>query len=155
MKLYKITLTGKLNEKVKDFEEEEKPQQSSTLFNTYANIPETSLNRQTPSSKINSPEENRSLAIPSHFSGDMDALEEKVKSMMEKSQNLYQHQNIKADVCKVCGKEGKANAIKDHIEANHLEGIVIPCNFCDKTFRSRNGFKQHKSKTQHKTKLIL
>ena len=145
-------LTAKMNEKVQDFEEEQKPRPSS-LFNTHANIPETSLKRQTSSSKTSSPEENRLLAIPTHFSGDMDALEEKVKSMMEKSQSNYQHQNVKAVVCKVCGKEGKANAIKDHIEANHLEGIVIPCNLCDKTFRSRNGFKQHKSKTH--TKLIL
>ena len=143
-------LTGKMNEKVQDVEEEQKPQPSS-LFNTHANIPETSLKRQTSSSKISSnPEENRSLAIPTHFSGgDMDALEEKVKSMMEKSQNNYQHQNIKADVCKVCGKEGKANAIKDHIEANHLEGIVIPCNICDKTFKSRNSFRHHKIRHQN------
>ena len=25
-----------------------------------------------------------------------------------------------------------------------LEGIVVPCNLCDKTFRSINGFRQHK-----------
>ena len=71
-------------------------------------------------------------------------LEATVKSMMEKSQNLLANGHQKADKCKVCGKEGKANAIKDHIEANHLDGIVIPCNLCDKTFRSRNGFRQHK-----------
>ena len=133
-------LTGKMDEKVQDYDEEEKP---SKIFNTHTNIPKTSLKRQTPSSKIIRAEENRSLAIPSNFSGDMDALDEKVKSMMEKSQNFYQHQNIKADICKVCGKEGRYNAIKDHIEANHLEGIVIPCNLCDRTFRSRNGFRLH------------
>ena len=135
-------LKGKANEKVQAFEEDVKPQ-TSALFNTDEKTPRTSLKRQTPIS--NTFEENRSLVIPRNFSiGDIDALEEKVKSLMEKSQNIYQHQNIKLDVCKVCGKEGKANAIKDHIEANHLEGILIPCNLCEKTFRSRNSLRIHK-----------
>ena len=64
---------------------------------------------------------------------------------MEKSDN---NGNQKADVCKVCGKEGKGNAIKDHIEANHLDGIIIPCNICQKTFRSRNSFRKHKAQHQ-------
>ena len=89
------------------------------------------------------------------FSGDLDELEERVKSMMEKSENKYANGNYLADRCKVCGKEGMGRNIKDHIEANHLDGIVIPCNLCDKTFRSRNGFRQHKrqhnlSETYHK-----
>ena len=95
------------------------------------------------SSKIHNPEENGTLAIPSTFSGDLDELEERVKSMMEKGQNRYTGGSGFADVCKVCGKEGRGTAIKDHIEANHLEGIIIPCNLCDKTFRSRNGFRLH------------
>ena len=64
-------------------------------------------------------------------------------AMMEKSENNYANGQQKADKCKVCGKEGKGNAIKDHIEANHIKGIVIPCNLCDKTFRSRNALKLH------------
>ncbi len=64
---------------------------------------------------------------------------------MEKSKNKIANGMEFAKVCKVCGKEGKDQAIKDHIEVNHLEGIVIPCNLCDKTFRSRNGLKLHKS----------
>ena len=59
--------------------------------------------------------------------------------MAEKRQNNCANQNCKADRCKVCGKERKSNAMKDHIE-----GIVIPCNLCDKTFRSRNGFRLHR-----------
>ena len=72
--------------------------------------------------------------------------------MMEKSQNKITNgpnASCLADLCKVCGKEGKGSAIKDHIEANHLEGIVIPCNVCDKTFRSRNGFRLHKRQHQN------
>ena len=29
-------------------------------------------------------------------------------------------------------------------KGRNLEGIVIPCNLCDKTFRSRNGFRLHR-----------
>ena len=62
---------------------------------------------------------------------------------MEKSENNYANGQRKADKCKVCGKEGMGSAIKDHIEANHIEGIAIPCNLCEKTFRSRNALKLH------------
>ena len=58
---------------------------------------------------------------------------------MGKSQNNLANGLQKADICKICGKEGKGNMIKDHIEANHLEGIDLPCNQCEKTFRYRNG----------------
>ena len=115
-------------------------------------IPKTSVKKQAQSNKIQNPTENGTLSIPSKFSGDFEELEERVKSMMEKSKNSLPYRNQKADICKVCGKEGMSNAIKDHIEANHLEGIVIPCHLCDKTFRSRNGFRQHKR--QHQNILI-
>ena len=97
---------------------------------------------------MHNPGEDRTLAIPSNFSGDLEELEERVKSMMEKSQNKHTDGIRLADRCKVCGKEGQGRNIKDHIEANHLEGIVIPCNLCDKTFRSRNGIRLHK-RLQH------
>ena len=74
---------------------------------------------------------------------DLDELDERVKQMMEKSQNKLANGRGFADLCKVCGKEGLSYNIKDHIEANHLEGIVIPCNLCEKTFRSRNGVRLH------------
>ena len=132
-------LMGKSENKPKEFDEKSQPS-----FNT-AKISKTSFSRQVPSTKILNPaEENTTLAIPCNFSGDFDELEERVKSMMEKSQNEAPSGNCKAHRCKVCGKEGRGSAIKDHIEANHLEGIVIPCNLCDKTFRSRNGLRLHK-----------
>ena len=54
-------------------------------------------------------------------------------------------EEIKAEAAKEKAKLEKlmSNAIKDHIEANHIEGIVIPCNLCDKTFRSRNALRLH------------
>ena len=89
-------------------------------------------------------EKNGTVSLSTNFASNFEVLEATVKSMMERSQNGRQ----KADKCKVCGKEGKANAIKDHIEANHLEGITLPCNHCGKTFRCRNSLSSHVRK-QH------
>ena len=93
-------------------------------------------------------------ANPNQFNVDLQALDEKVKSMMEKSQNMIQvgkqangtpKRNF-AFICKVCRKEGQFTLIKDHIEFNHLGGIFIPCDHCDKVLCSRNGLSRHKSK---------
>ena len=132
-------LLGRTDEIIQDYEMDEKylPSTPSTAIKTNTKIP-----------KINNPGENGTLAIPSNFSGDLEELEERVKSMMEKSEHKYANGIQLADRCKVCGKEGMGRNIKDHIEANHLEGIIIPCNLCDKTFRSRNGIRKHK-KQQH------
>ena len=92
---------------------------------------------------------NSSLSVPGNLSVDLVELEEKAKSMMQKSQNKNGNGRGFAFVCKVCGKEGLSHNIKDHIEANHLEGVVIPCNFCDKTFRCKNSVRMH-IKRQHK-----
>ena len=83
----------------------------------------------------NDPEENinavetvhRTVAIPNELRGDLQALDEKVKSMMGKSQNMIQNgkqangtpMRTTASICKVCGKEDNATNIKNHIEANH------------------------------------
>ena len=119
-------LMGKTDEKVEDYKEDE-----NTLTSTFSprnvNIPETAQ-RHAPGNK------NKTLAIPENNSGDFQELDERLKSMMEKSQNRIADGRF-ADRCKVCGKEGQGRNIKVHIEANHLEGIIIPCNLCDKTFR--------------------
>ena len=74
---------------------------------------------------------------------DFGELEERVKSLMEASPNLDPSGKQKAKICKVCGKEGQGKAIKDHIEANHLEGVIISCNICEKTFRTRHALRLH------------
>ena len=85
--------------------------------------------------------------VPKDFSSDLDELEAKVLSMIEISETrLPSHNNRRAHACKVCGKEGFINNIKDHIEANHLEGISLPCKHCDNFFRTRNGLRRHKTK---------
>merc|ERR1712129_686398 len=65
---------------------------------------------------------------------EIQALDEKVRSFMQKSQNLAKRGNRRAE----------NTEMKNHIEANHLEGFSIPCNYCEKTFRTRNGLRHHK-----------
>ena len=84
------------------------------------------------------------LLIPNSVTGEFQELDEKVKSIMEISQNLEPGGKGRAKICKVCGKEGQSMAIRDHIEANHLEGVSLPCNVCEKTFRSRMILRRHK-----------
>ena len=94
--------------------------------------------------------EQRVAVIPSYVSGDLKELDEQVKSMMERSKNMIQHgksHRKTAYTCKVCGKEGDASSIKDHIEAHHLEGTSLPCNACEKTFRSMLSLRRHKCKS--------
>ena len=92
------------------------------------------------------------LALPqtSVMSAELQELDETVKAMMETIEMMVQVGNKKAcaKVCKVCGKEGHATDIKRHIENNHLEGVSIPCNLCDKILRTREALRKHK-KSDH------
>ena len=122
------------------------PQKSMQDFDRSTDIPKQMHDDgQTLSSKFSEDSSNRTVAVSSYFSGNLEELEERVISMMEKSENElgknYGHR--RAHVCKVCGKEGFGPTIKDHIEANHLEGVVIPCNLCNKSFRSKDALKTH------------
>ena len=84
------------------------------------------------------------LALPKHeFSGDLHDLDEQIKTMMALGNNLLPTGKARATVCQICGKEGYPTQIRDHIEANHITGILIPCNKCEKTFRSRSALKAH------------
>ena len=120
------------------------PQQPLPPLTTNGNIAKTSFKRKTPNNETVKSKGNATLAISSNPFEDFDEIEEKVSSMMEKSQNKTADGKRFAYFCKICGKEGYSPNIKDHIEANHLEGIVIPCDLCDKTFRSRKRLACHK-----------
>ena len=70
----------------------------------------------------------------SHFSGDLQELDNKINSMMVKTSNKSARGHL-LYMCTLCGKESELTQLKNHIEANHLEGISVPCNLCEKTFR--------------------
>ena len=91
--------------------------------------------------------------ISNQSSTNLQALDEKVKSMMKKGQQMIftggkqpngTPMRAKSFICKVCGKEGRPFNIRAHIEANHLEGIFIPCDICEKTCSSRESLRFHK-----------
>ena len=88
----------------------------------------------------------RRNVMPNHASEDLKEVDKKVKSLMELSAKFILNGKEKARICKVCGKEGERKTIRGHIEVNHLEGISLPCNVCDRTFRTRRNLKIHKSK---------
>ena len=77
---------------------------------------------------------------------DIISLDQQVKSMMIFSNNadLYKGKQVRARICKVCGKEGSMINIMNHIESNHINGISVPCNLCGKSFTSRNTLASHK-----------
>ena len=89
----------------------------------------------------------KSLAID-FISGNLHELDKRVKSMMEKSQRTIAGRKEKAYIytCNLCGKEGEVTAIRDHIEAKHLEGVSLPCHNCGKILRSRVLLRKHECK---------
>ena len=103
-------------------------------------------------SKDISPNTFTAVTITDQSRTDLQALDEKVKSMMEKGQKKIPNGRnpngtpimTTSWICKVCGKEDKLTNLRRHIEHNHLEGICIACDFCDKTFSSRHDLTLHK-----------
>ena len=106
-----------------------------------ANNTKLAFNDEVPISKF----DDQGIMMPTDYGvTDLGELDEKVKSMMEKGHNTLPNRSEKASVCKVCGKEGQWVAIRDHIEAKHLEGISLPCNNCGRIFKSRLQLRRHR-----------
>ena len=103
-------------------------------------------------------EENIAMAVAIPIESDVDqrGLDEMISSMMKKSENMTSNGRLadgrtvqkKAFVCKMCGKEGPVGNIRNHIEANHLDGPPIPCGLCEKEFCTRKALQHHKRR-QH------
>ena len=109
--------------------------QFSTYYQNSIKQKKISLNSQVWKSE-NQDYSERAMALSKEdFSGDLQELDKKIISMIVLGQNMLASGKQRASVCQVCGKEGQTSSIKDHIEANHLQGITIPCNLCEKTFR--------------------
>ena len=63
------------------------------------------------------------------FSGEIEELDIKIKAMMGRGENMIAKGSamIKVYVCQVCEKEGASTTqLRDHIKANHIEGLSIP-----------------------------
>ena len=73
----------------------------------------------------------------------MGDFEEKIQSMIIPSQNTSQGRKIYE--CTVCGKQDKLSHLKEHIESNHIGGVLHSCDICGKTSRSRNSLFKHKA----------
>ena len=116
--------------------------------------------KQYPQSLENAPNETGNLqntfesaaALTDHTTNhtDFEILNQQVKSMVETSDNKNPYGKGRARICKVCGKEGSWPNIKNHIEANHITGISIPCDICGKSFKSRHVVTVHKSQQHRK-----
>ena len=89
-------------------------------------------------------------ALPKEmFSGNIKDLYRKIESMMYRGENMIgcADQMRIAYICKVCGKQGQKSQVQNHIEANHIEGISLPCNLCEKTFKLRESLRSHKTRS--------
>ena len=92
----------------------------------------------------------RTVAVAIEHSANIQEVDEQINSLMTKSSRKNKY-GYPIYVCNVCGKDGYHRQLRDHIEAKHLEGISVHCNFCEKMFRSRNAKACHVS-TYHKGK---
>ena len=128
-------------------EEQEKPDRIETTTKSNDPFPECTT------SKKDLTTSNNTKTSQSGQSGtNLQELDEKAKSMMERGQKLLpagkqtngKPKQMRSFICQVCGKEGLFINIRHHIEDNHLERITLPCDFCDKIFSSRNGLCKHK-----------
>ena len=107
--------------------------------------PKTQLYSTTPLQEIYSSETAISL-LKDEFSGDINELDNKIRTMITRGENVVKNgarKSTRSYVCNVCGKESLKTSIRDHIEAMHLSGISIPCTDCGKTFGTRNGLRSH------------
>ena len=69
---------------------------------------------------------------------------EDLENIDEKLNEYITRDEAKNYICSLCGKTSKKiSHLKNHIET-HMEGLSFSCQFCDKTFRSRNALGLHK-----------
>ena len=108
----------------------------------------TSMNKPTPQRFENEAamsEISETAIALNNFAGrtNLEDLDQRVKSLMNVSENRIGKQQKNARICKVCGKEGQMITIMRHIEANHMTDISLPCNACDKILHTRDALSHH------------
>jgi len=75
---------------------------------------------------------------------DLQSLMEVVKPMIGIGQTMGRKQ--RNNMCRDCGKEGAYTEISNHIETKHIKGISLPCDFCGKSYKTRNILGRHMKK---------
>ena len=62
-------------------------------------------------------------------------VDDRIQELIERREGLL--------YCQVCDyKTNKLSNVKEHVEI-HIEGLCYTCQFCDKTFRSKNSYRVH------------
>ena len=99
-----------------------------------------------PQRKVAQNEETKNKIVMSKNSPNLDEINQKI------NENMFKNEDG-SYTCGICGKIGvdvknrKVN-MRNHVET-HMEGLSYPCQSCDKTFRSRESLRVHKSR-QHR-----
>ena len=94
--------------------------------------------------------DSKTEASESNLTPSLDQLDEMINSKLLKSDRKMEGRREKWVICKVCGKEGQGVNIRNHIESNHLQGIVLSCNLCGEIFKTKRTLAQHKLSTHSK-----
>lgn len=89
------------------------------------------------------------VAEESHFSVDVSDIDNQCNSLMLKTSERAHGKAVYE--CKVCGKKEIKGNLRKHIEANHLEAVLVPCPKCEKIFRSKNSKAVHMSRDHKKS----
>ena len=67
-----------------------------------------------------------------------------IESVVESYMRKTEDENGLLWQCIQCGKTGKKKSnIKEHVEANHIEGLQLECPLCFKVFKSRASLRIH------------
>merc|ERR1712150_356600 len=75
---------------------------------------------------------------------DMTELDEKIQQLMEKRDGRH--------YCKACDYSSQnIGHIREHVE-RHIDGLSYPCQFCDKSFRTKAALRWHRNQS-HKVKI--
>ena len=105
----------------------------------------------------NSQGSNKMTAADYSNNGDLRNLERKVSLINGDQQEIDRKVDEHIETCKdgslkcsFCGKVDNGNNrkqnMRSHVET-HLEGISYQCQFCEMTFRSRNPYRIHRSRS--------
>ena len=96
------------------------------------------------SSSSNGPYDTTVALTKDKVSVDLQDLDEQIRSMITKSDISEGSGKGHLATCNVCGKESSFRNMPQHVESNHITGVVHSCDICGKTCRSRHALRQHK-----------